>query len=762
MKQHEPLLFRLGRSTARHRGRYVGTWLVLVVLGFVTSLGLLGNESLFDRLESGDIEAPGEAQTGRELLSASGDRGLTVMLRVDGADVLDPQLAEAVEEVVTRVRRIDGVGRVNAPMTMPGWPSEPSSLIFVGQNDPASGSFLVVAETSGGVGGPVQEAVVEELERSGEELLAPYAEELSVGGVGLLVDDIVDQIEDDLKTGEGIALPVSLLLMVVVFGGFVAAGMPIVGAIAAISGGLAILLGFSHVMELDASVVNIVTVMGLGLSIDYGLLMVSRFREELANVAPGVGSHDLSRQQVEDAVAGAVATAGRTILFSALIVGISLSGLMLFEAQVMRAIGAAGVSVVIVALIVALTLVPALCSLGAKRLGRRRGIEAAPDEGVFSRLAAAGQRRPAITTLASVAVLLVLALPALDLRLNTSGVELLPVGADQRVFFEALDEDFPGLSTPTVTVVAQATPEEVAAWVPEIEALDGVTGVDPPLELGAYPEEVEAAGSDPDGPGLVSIGVRTEGGAMDDPAREVSQTLLDADPGFPVWATGQAASLHDFTDSVVDRAPWAALWIAGATFLLLFLLTGSVVIPVKALVLNVVSLGASLGILVWVFQYGNLESVLRFDSAGGIESVIPLLVLAFGFGLSMDYEVFLLARIIELHEQGYDDDAAVRLGLQRSGRIITSAALIMVIVFSGFAAGQMLVIKQTGLALAVAVLIDATIVRMVIVPATMTMLGQWNWWAPAWMKRLHARYGVSEHSSPLPARELARRAAGGG
>ena len=200
---------------------------------------------------------------------------------------------------------------------------------------------------------------------------------------------------------------------------------------------------------------------------------------------------------------------------------------------------------------------------------------------------------------------------------------------------------------------------------------------------------------------------------------------------------------------MADRAPWAALWIAGATFLLLFLLTGSVVIPVKALVLNVVSLGASLGILVWVFQYGNLESVLRFDSAGGIESVIPLLVLAFGFGLSMDYEVFLLARIIELHEQGYDDDTAVRLGLQRSGRIITSAALIMVIVFAGFAAGQMLVIKQTGLALAVAVLIDATVVRMVIVPATMTMLGRWNWWAPGWMKRLHARYGVREHSSPV-------------
>jgi RND superfamily putative drug exporter len=750
--QREPLLFRLGRSAARHRGRYVATWLLLAVLGFATSLGLLGNESLFDRLESGDIDAPGQAQAGRELLTESGDGGLTVMLRVDGADLADPALARQVRQVVSRVERLDGVTKVDSPMTTPGWPRDPAALALLGDNDPASGSFVVVVhESSGDPGGPEQDAVVAQLEEAGAQL-APYSDRTTVGGTGLLVEDIVGQIKSDLTRGEGIALPLSLLLMVVVFGGFVAAGMPILGAVAAISGGLTILLGFSHLLELDASVVNIVTVMGLALSIDYGLLLVSRFREELAHVAPGVGSHDLTRQQVEDAVAGSVATAGRTVLFSGLVVGISLSGLMLFEAPIMQAIGAAGVSVVVVALVVALTLVPALCSLGAKRLGRRRGAEQAPDDGVFSRLAAAGQHRPGLTTLASVAVLLLLALPVLDLRLNTSGVELLPADADQRVFFERLDEDFPALASPTVTVVAQATPDEVAAWVPDLEALDGVTRVDPPQDLGPLPSGVDAAGAEPDGPGLFSVGIHTEGGAMDDPARDTADALRTADPGFPTWTTGQAASLQDFSEAVADRAPWAALWIGGATFLLLFLLTGSVVIPLKALVLNVVSLGASLGVTIWVFQYGNLESLLRFDSAGGIESVIPLLVLAFGFGLSMDYEVFLLARIIELHEQGYDDDTAVRLGLQRSGRIITSAALIMVIVFAGFAAGEMLVIKQTGLALAVAVLIDATIVRMVIVPATMTMLGRWNWWAPGWMKRVHARYGVSEHSSPLAGR----------
>ena len=753
MTEPEPFLARLGRSAARHRAAFVLTWLVLVVTGFVTSLGLVGGESLFDRLQTGDIVAPGEAQTGRDLVATGDDGALTVMLRVDGADLTDPAVAGAVRDTVARVESVDGVGQVTSPMTTPGWPTSPESLALVADHDPASGSFLIVAGSGSEPGSELQDEIVHELELAAHDLLTPYSESRTLGGTGLLVDDIVTQIADDLKTGEGIALPLSLLLMVFVFGGFIAAGMPIVGAIASIAGGLGILLGFSHLIDLDASVVNIVTVMGLALCIDYGLLLVSRFREEIVRIAPGVPHSDLSDAHVEDAVASAVATAGRTVLFSALIVGISLSGLMLFEAPVMRAIGAAGVSIVVVALVVALTLVPALCAMGARRLGTRRGAETAPDDGVFSRLAALVQRRPALTTLASVAVLLLLALPALDLRLNASGVELLPEGAEQRVFFERVEEEFTALDTPAVTVAAQADVEQVAAWIPELEALPGVLSVTPPKELGPWPASVDAPGSDPDGPGLVTIGIQTEGGDMGDAAREVVRTLQGGETAdFPTWVTGQTASLVDFTDSVGDRAPWAALWIASATFLLLFLLTGSVVIPLKALLLNIVSLGASLGVLVWVFQQGHLESVLQFSSVGGIESMIPLLVLAFGFGLSMDYEVFLLARIIELHEQGFDDDTAVRLGLQRSGRIITSAAIIMVIVFSGFAAGQMLVIKQTGFALAVAVLIDATLVRMVIVPATMTMLGRWNWWAPRWMKRVHARYGVSEHSSPVGAR----------
>jgi RND superfamily putative drug exporter len=245
-------------------------------------------------------------------------------------------------------------------------------------------------------------------------------------------------------------------------------------------------------------------------------------------------------------------------------------------------------------------------------------------------------------------------------------------------------------------------------------------------------------------------GSRTAGGLTvpdltSDAARAVVRALQDRkQPGEPVYVTGRAAFVDDFLDDVTMHAPRAAAVVVLATFVLLFLLTGSVLVPVKALLLNVVSLGASFGVLVWGFQQGHLEGLLGFTSTGGIETVIPVLLVALGFGLSMDYEVFLLSRIKEFRDAGMSNDAAVAAGLQRSGRIITSAALVIVVVFAGFAAGELLVIKQTGVGLAVTVAVDATLVRLVLVPATMTVLGEWNWWAPAPLRRLHDRLGLRE------------------
>jgi RND superfamily putative drug exporter len=385
--------------------------------------------------------------------------------------------------------------------------------------------------------------------------------------------------------------------------------------------------------------------------------------------------------------------------------------------------------VVLVAVLVAVTLVPALCTLAGGRLVRR-GREASTDTGVFSALAVRVQRHPVLVIVGVVAALLAAASPVLGLRLTSSGTDLLPTGSDQRVFFETLGRDYPASTSPDVTVVARAPLAEVSRWADSAApSLPGVSSVDPPRQVSAD---------------IVSVGLRTSGGPTSDAARSLVTQLHDHRPPFRTWVTGQAAGLSDFTASMRARAPYAVALVALATLVLLFLMTGSVVIPLKALLLNVVSLGASLGVLVWVFQDGHLHGLVGFDPVGGIESTIPLLLLAFGFGLSMDYEVFLLSRISELHRAGLGDDESVVLGLQRSGRIITSAAVLIIIVFAGFATGKLLVIKETGVALAVAVAVDATLVRMLLVPATMTLLGRWNWWAPAPMRRWHQRFGISE------------------
>jgi len=720
----------MGTVVGRHPWRVLALWLAVVVLCFAAAAGALGGDSLFQRLTSGEPTVPGEARTGRDLASEAATKGPATMLQVTGVDLTSPAVAGPVLRHSDSLRQIGGVQQVANPFVVPGGPTAAAARSLVAQGDPSRGGFLTVVDTKPGLSKAAQRstesAVTAELQAMVRDLPGARGH---VGGTSQLVSQITGQVETDLRTGEGIALPVSLLVMVVVFGGFIAAGMPVVGAIASIGGALASLLAFSYVIDLDASVVNVVTVLGLGLCIDYGLLVVSRFREELRAIAAGGPAADITGEEVVLATSRTLASAGRTVMFSGLTVAISLSSLLVFPAQLMKAIGAAGVSVVVVALLVALTLVPALCALAGRRL-LRRGTEQASDTGTFSRLALWVQRRPGGVIVVVVAAMLVAAAPAFSLQLTSSGTRLLPADTDQRVFFEALSRDYPATSAPAVTVVARAPLAEVRRWAGDTASrVPGVRSFDAPKQ--ATPE-------------LVSVGLRTTDGPLGEATRGVVTSLRADRPAFPTWVTGQAAQLADFSASMRARAPLAVALIVVATFVLLFLMTGSVVVPLKALVLNVLSLGASLGITVWIFQEGHLAGLIGFQSVGGIESTIPLLVLAFGFGLSMDYEVFLLSRITELVRRGYGSDEAVVLGLQRSGRIITSAAVLIIIVFCGFAAGRLLVIKETGVALAVAVAIDATLVRMLLVPATMTVLGRRNWWAPEPLRRWHARHGISE------------------
>lgn len=736
---------RLGRAVAHHPRLTVLVWVVLSVAGYALAVLGVHGENLFDRLSTGAPTVPGsESVEAQEILDDASTTGESVTLALSGVDPANPAVGEAFAPVRDELAGIDGVASVIDPLALPGGASNPAAAPLVAQD---GDGFLVVVEMEPDLTEAQESAahdeVVGTLRGVPDELrdVAPDAAGM-VGGTTLIVEAITDQVETDLRTGEAIALPVALLVMVLVFGGFLAAGLPMAGAIASIAGGLAALLAFSYVLDLDSSVVNVVTVLGLGLSIDYGLLIVSRFREELHHLVDVDDGESTRRRRGDGAVLVAVertmSTAGRTVTFSAVIVGIAISGLLVFRPPILRAFGAAGVTVVVVAVLTALTLVPALLTLFGRRLLRpsvlsrvpglrgilRRTADVEREEGAFSALAARVQRHPWWVMLGSLALLGLLALPLARIELRNSTTELLPMGSAQREYVEALREDYPAATTPGITVVAETTLDEATTWAQDVAGLDGVASVDPPTAVGPY----------------VVVGVRPD---TDDPgdatAREVVQEVRDLDPGFPTWVTGQAAGQIDFTAAVAERALVAAGIVAVATLLLLFLMTGSVVVPVKALLTNTLSLAASLGVLVWVFQDGHLTGVLDFVPTGGIETYVVALVVAFAFGLAMDYEVFLLSRIKELVDAGRTNDDAVRLGLQRSGRIITSAAAIVIVVFAGFVAGKLLVIKEVGFALAVAVLIDATLVRLFLVPATMTVLGRANWWAPRVLRRVHER-----------------------
>ena len=737
------MLQGLGRGIARHPGIVVVVWLIVTVAAFAAATGAFG-EGLFGRLSSGQLTVPGESDDGQAILNANSTTGQSMILTVQGVDPADPGLAEPVGRAHQDLLAIDGLAQVVEPITAPGGAQNPQVASLVATD---GDGFLVSVTLEPDLPKAQENAALDEVQARltalGDEIETAYpGSTATVGGGSLLLSAITGQVEKDLVKGELIALPISLLVMVLVFGGFVAAGMPILGAIASIGGALATLLAFSYVIGLDASVVNVVTVMGLGLCIDYGLLIVSRYREELRRRFAELTTRS-TRAARTDALVATMGTAGRTVLFSAITVAISLSGLMVFDASIFRAIGAAGVSVVVVALLVALTLVPALLALAGarmlmpgamtkvpvlKRLANRLG-DVAPEEGVFSRLARWTQRRPWLVMIGVLVILGLLAAPALRLEMRSSGEQLLPPGHPERVFFDDLAERYPAFGLPAVQVVAQTTPEDLQTLADEAASLPGVELVSPPRPVGEQYAAFSVFMSDPD-PGSAE-------------AKNVVTHLREIRWPYPVWVTGQTAHLMDFTHAIGQRVPYAIAIVMLATFVLLFLLTGSILVPVKALLINVVSLGASLGVLVLIFQDGRFESTLNFASVGGIEAIIPILVVALGFGLAMDYEMFLLSRIKEFRDKGMSNNEAVVAGLQRSGRIITSAALIVVLVFGGFALGDLLVIKETGIALAVAVAIDATLVRCLLVPATMTLLGEWNWWAPEPLRRLHDRLGLT-------------------
>ena len=737
------VLGRIAASLGRRPWLGLVVWAVLVGGAAAAALGGITGETLFERLVSGAPTATSESSRADDKLTstASSAKSQTVTLLVHGVDLTDPAVTAIGPDLVSLLGS-DTVTVVD-PLSIPTAP-DGSRLPAVVPLFAEDGRGVLFTVKVSGVGDADPDAaevdhVVSVLKDTRDTLRTDLLDAtVEVGSTQLLVDSIVAVSENDLQRGEGVALPIALLVMLVVFGGFIAAGVLLIGALAAIIGALGALFGISHLMDIDTTVINVITAVGLGLSIDYGLLMVSRFREEYRSALAGHPGADRRTLKL-GAIARTADTAGRTVLYSGTTFAIASLGLLVFEPRLVRAIGVGALSVTAIALASALTLVPALLGIAGDRLVRPGALtrlplvgraitrfgDVAPDEGVFSRLTRRVQRHPALITVLCALALLALASPVLSLRLANTSTDALPASSVQKVFVTTLSTEFPDAATPRIALVTD-TEADATTWATQVESLPRVTSVGTPTELGE---------------GWRTI-VRVDPVDGIDVVREIRADR----PDFPASVTGTDARTLDFSQSLLDRAPWAILIVALGTILLLFLMTGSLIVPLKALVASTLSLGASFGVLVWGFQWGNFAGLMVFDptEVHGVDVLVLVLTLAFGFGLAMDYEMFILSRIKELVDAGVDGREAIALGLQRSGRIISSAGLIIVVVFAGFATGDLMVIKQLGVALAVAVVLDATLVRMLLVPAFMTWQERIMWWAPRWMKRIHSRFGLRE------------------
>jgi trehalose monomycolate/heme transporter len=556
---------------------------------------------------------------------------------------------------------------------------------------------------------------------------------VEVGGQIPTEAAINKQVSSDIGRAEAISLPVLLILLTIIFGSLAAASLPVVIGGVGIIGSFAALRLLTLVTPVSIYSINITTIMGLGLAIDYGLFMVGRFREEL------------SRQpSVEDAVARTVATAGRTVVVSGITVAAALASLLLFPEVFLRSMGYGGVATVLVDMLAAVTVMPALLSVLGHRVNALRVRSAVARSngaaaGGWYRLARVVMRRPAVFAAVIVVVLLVLGSTFLRITWGSVGPQDLPAAAQPRVVSEQLARDFPGNVTAPIEALAEfgrpiasspAAQHELAAYVARLDKVTGVAGA-----------QLTGVRGD-----VARIDLRYAPDPLSAAARQIVQHVRDTAPpaGARVYVGGQTAQLVDELASLSAILPWMALVMAAATFVLLFLAFGSVVLPVKAVVMNLLSLSATFGIVVWIFQQGHLSGLLQFTPTGTIDPTVPILMLAIIFGLSTDYEVFLLSRIRERYDQTGDNAEAVASGLQRTGGIITSAALLLVIVVGAFSASGITFIKLLGVGMIVALVIDASIVRVLLVPATMRLLGRANWWAPRPLRRLYARYGIRE------------------
>ena len=719
-------------------GRLVAqrAWVVLIGGMALVAVAAVFGLGVFGSLSNGGFEDPA-SQSAKSLAAehatfSSHDADVVLTYSSPTLKVSDPAFKASVANVFTALPQ-GAVQRVTS------WYQTPSPTL-ISHDQHATRVILALGGTSQTQKSTLYDHISTHLDALGLTT--------TIGGQWAVFNDVNHTVSKDIARAEGISMPIVFILCLLIFGSLVSALMPTLVGSVAVFGAFAIVRLMTMATDVSIFSINVITLLGMGLAIDYSLFVVSRFREELAKQ---LGT---DREHVNASVAATMATAGRTVLFSGLIVAASLSSLLIFPQNFLRSMGFGGVAAVLVAMTAALTVLPALLTVLGSRIeagrmpwGRGSGAQAAlrhqvargdlnQAHGVWARLAHSEMRRPVAYLLVILAALMALGAPFLSARWGSVDERVLPAGASSRIAADMGAREFAGVTSTANIVVKGAGQSQLGAYVSKLGTVSGVQRA----QVIDQASSLTAAGR------TSLVQVSWPGNGQTEKSQQVVRDLRAVNPGVGVSALvgGASASAVDLIDSIGAHLPWMGSFVVAIMLVLLFVAFGSVVLPLKAIVMNAVSLGASFGVVTWIFQDGHLSGLLGFTSPGYLDVTQPILMLGIIFGLSMDYEVFLLSRIREEWDRTGDNTTAVANGLQYSGRIITSAALLLAVVIGGFATSGIVFIKMIGVGMLVAVLVDATVVRALLVPATMRLLGTLNWWAPGPLRRRWESHAIRE------------------
>jgi len=671
----------------------------------IFSAGAIGT-SVFGKLDSGGYNDPksDSAKAFEYLTDVFKVKDPAVVLVVETPNgVNDPAVVVTAAKLEQSIKGEAGVGSTLSYWSTGGAPTlkssdENSAFLFIYSED-------VEWDNVQSLGKRIQEKYDGKFEN-----LTVYA-----SGTGVFAHAINTKIADDLKLSEAISIPLTFILLVFVFGGLVASAMPLLVGVSAILGSLLVIYLLTLFTGVSVFALNLVTGLGLGLGIDYSLLVVNRFREELH-----------SGKSVDEAIKKTVATAGKTVFYSGLTVVITLAALMLFPLMFLKSFGYAGVTVVIMAVLGALVALPALLAILGKRIDKavvRKGALKPKEDGRWAQTARFVMRKPVSVVVLSLVILTVLAAPIKNIVFSQVDSRVLPASNPAAYAAQLITERFPGQEGNPIEVIIPGGAnkiEQINNYTQEIAKVDGVVRVGEPQILGNDVRVIAVHDMGPRTPTAEAL---------------IKQIRLIPSPDQTLIG-GVAADYADTQIGIAKTMPWALTWIAIGVLLLLFVFTGSLILPIKAVILNILSLAATMGVITWIFVDGNLKWLVGdFTTTGSVDTGSIILVAVVAFGLSMDYELFLLSRIKEEHDAGRSNIESVATGLQRSARIITAAAGLLAIVFASFVLSGVTSIKMLGFGVAFAIILDATLVRALLVPALMRLFGERNWWAPKQLKR---------------------------